>query len=197
MEFFRRVAGRPSDLCVFPGSFNPPTVAHLALAHAALDFADEVVFVLPRNFPHKDFSGASFEDRVEMLQAAIASEDRFSIAASAGGLFVEIAAECREAYGEHIQPSFLCGTDAAQRVAGWDYRGSGDFADMMRQFDLLVAERGRSFALPHRRLELPESYTHVSATEVRERIARGEPWETLVPPAIYEHVRRIYATARR
>jgi nicotinate-nucleotide adenylyltransferase len=197
MEFFRRAPGRPTALGVFPGSFNPPTVAHLALACAALEFTGEVVFVLPRNFPHKDFSGASFEDRVEMLLAAAAGQDRFSVAASWSGLFVEIAAECREAYGEQIQPSFLCGSDAAQRIAGWDYGTRGAFAGMMRQFDLLVAERGGPFALPHRRLELPAHYAHVSATQVRERIARGESWEHLVPPAIHAHVRRIYATARR
>ena len=196
MEFFRRAAGRPSALGVFPGSFNPPTVAHLALARAALGFTAEVVFVLPRYLPHKDFSGASFEDRVEMLLAALAGEERFSIAATSGGLFVEIAAECREAYGEEIRPSFLCGTDAAQRVAGWDYGAGTGFAGIMLQFDLLVAERGEAFALPHTRLELPAGYTHVSATDVRARISRDEPWEHLVPAAIHGHVRRIYATAR-
>lgn len=197
MEFFRRAPGRPSDLAVFPGSFNPPTVAHFALAEAALAVATEVVFVVPRSLPHKDFSGASFEDRVEMLLAAVDGEPRFSVAATNGGLFVEIAAECRETYGEYIQPSFLCGTDAAQRVANWDYGDSGAFAGMRENFDLLVAERGSSFALPHRRLELPAGYADVSATEVRERIARNQPWEHLVPPAIHAHVRRIYATGRR
>jgi nicotinate (nicotinamide) nucleotide adenylyltransferase len=197
MEFFRRARGLPTELAVFPGSFNPPTVAHLALAQAALAFTSEVVFVVPRNLPHKDFSGASFEDRIDMLLAALAGEPQFSVAATNGGLFVEIAAECREAYGEQIQPSFLCGTDAAQRIASWDYGDPGAFARMREEFDLLVAERGSSFALPHRRLEVPEDYAHVSATEVRERFARNEPWELLVPPAIHAHVRRIYATARR
>jgi nicotinic acid mononucleotide adenylyltransferase len=44
-----------------------------------------------------------------------------------------------------------------------------------------------------RRLELPGEFDHVSATEVRTRIARGEPWEHLVPPAIRGRVREIYA----
>jgi nicotinate (nicotinamide) nucleotide adenylyltransferase len=197
MEFFRRAPGVALNLGVFPGSFNPPTVAHLALAHAALAFTSEVVFVVPRNFPHKDFSGASFEDRIEMLLAAVKEEPRFSVASTRGGLFIEIARECREAYGEQVRPSFLCGTDAAQRVASWDYGNPAAFGGMQEEFELLVAERGASFALPHRRLELPAGYTHVSATEVRERLARDQAWEYLVPPAIHAHVRRIYATARR
>src|SRR5690242_20208760 len=120
MEFFRRAAARPRRLGVFPGTFNPPTRAHVALARAALASVDEVVFVLPREFPHKTFEGASFEDRVRMLEAALAGEPRFSIAASRGGLFIEIARECREAYGAETGLYFLCGRDAAERIVDWD-----------------------------------------------------------------------------
>ena len=119
MEFFRRVPGPPARLGVFPGTFNPVTVAHLALAKAALDSVDEVLFVLPREFPHKRYSGASFEERVEMLCASLADAPAFSLAATAGGLFAEIAVECRQAYGEGVHLSFLCGRDAAERVAGF------------------------------------------------------------------------------
>src|ERR1039458_5080843 len=61
MEFLRRSKDRPYRLGVLPGTFNPVTVAHLALAEAALTIVDEVVFVLPRQFPHKTYSGAAFE----------------------------------------------------------------------------------------------------------------------------------------
>src|SRR5580658_1509226 len=103
MDFFRRAAGRPQRVGVLAGAFNPVTVAHMALARAGLSQVaprlDEVVFVLPRVFPHKPYHGASFAARVEMLHAAIADEAPFSIASANGGLFVEIAAECREIYG--------------------------------------------------------------------------------------------------
>ena len=56
-----------------------------------------------------------------MLHAALADEPAFSIAAADGGLFVEIAAECRVAYGEDAQLTFLCGRDAADRILNWDY----------------------------------------------------------------------------
>src|ERR1035438_2900486 len=80
MHFFHRAEGRPSRLAVLPGTFNPVTVAHLELARAALPLVDEVVFVLPREFPHKEYVGASFAERVEMLAAA-GGHPRFSIAA--------------------------------------------------------------------------------------------------------------------
>jgi len=74
MEFFRRAPAFPSRLGVFPGSFNPVTAAHLALARAALNNVDEVVFVLPRVFPHKHYhdKDATFEERLELLQTAVA-----------------------------------------------------------------------------------------------------------------------------
>src|ERR1039457_6424431 len=98
MEFFRRAPGRPARLGVFPGTFNPVTVAHMALAGAALSSVDEVVFALPREFPHKPYSGATFTERIEMLAAAIADQPAFSLASTEGGLFAEIAVECRQAY---------------------------------------------------------------------------------------------------
>src|SRR5438270_8661990 len=98
MEFFQRASLPVRRLGILPGTFNPITVAHLALARAALRHVDEVVFVLPRVFPHKTYSGASFAERVEMLRVAVAREEVFSIAAADGGLFAEIARECRAAY---------------------------------------------------------------------------------------------------
>src|SRR5688572_11711044 len=121
MEFFVRAACAPQQLCVFPGSYNPPTRAHLALARAALAMIDEVVFVIPRFFPHKDYDGASFEQRIEMVSQMASGEERFSVAAATGGLFVEIARECREAYDSRPGLIFLCGRDAAERIVNWDY----------------------------------------------------------------------------
>src|SRR3954451_17914991 len=109
MEFLERVIAVPQRLGILPGAFNPVTIAHLAIARAALRHVDEVVFVLPRVFPHKNYSGASFVERLEMLRAAVAGEGAFSIAAADGGLFAEIARECRAAYGDEVRLSFLCG----------------------------------------------------------------------------------------
>lgn len=197
MRFFRRASVAAKRLGILPGTFNPVTVAHLALARAALAHVDEVVFVLPRVFPHKDYSGASFDDRVAMLQAAI-DEPAFSIASADGGLFVEIAQECRTDYGEHVRLAFLCGRDAAERIAGWDYGRPNAFAEMLREFDLLVAARDGLYqpapehAAAVRSLDASGTEA-VSATEVRERAARGEAWEHLVPPPARALARRVYA----
>jgi cytidyltransferase-like protein len=148
MEFFHRAQRaerkRPATVGVFPGTFNPITVAHLEIARAALAHVEEVVLVLPRVFPHKDYAGASFEDRMNMMRAAVAPESGISVATADGGLFVEIAREFRAAYGSDIGLQFLCGRDAAERIVRWDYGRPGVIGEMLREFGLLVAGRGGS-----------------------------------------------------
>jgi nicotinate (nicotinamide) nucleotide adenylyltransferase len=198
MEFFRRAAGQARRLGVFPGSFHPPTRAHLALARAALKVVDEVAFVLPRRFPHKEWEGAGFEDRVRMLEAAAGEEARFSVAASENGLFIEIARECREAYAGRPELYFLCGRDAAERALNWDYGRPGAFAEQLREYQLLVAPRRGIYTPPEElrgrihALEIEDDYDDISASEVRRRISTGEPWEHLVPEAVVGMVRELF-----
>lgn len=173
------------------------TVAHLALARAALGDVDEVVFVLPRVFPHKDYSGASFADRIAMLTAA-ADDPAFSIATADGGLYIDIVRECRAAYGPEVQLVCLCGRDAAERIVGWDYGRPGAFVEMLAEFELLVAAREGGYEPPSeiahavRCLEVAGADA-VSASEVRRRAARGDAWEHLVPTAARTLAHRIYA----
>jgi nicotinate-nucleotide adenylyltransferase len=201
IEFVRRAEVAPRRLAILSGAFNPPTLAHLALARAALAHVDEVLFVLPREFPHKTYEGASFSERLEMLQQA-AVEPRFSIASTQGGLFIEIARECREVYSGAAL-SFLCGRDAAERTVNWDYGDPAAFAAMLDEFDLRVAARRGSYEPPPHLaprihpLAMESDYDELSATDVRERIARGELWEHLVPEAIIPLVRRIYRPTKR
>jgi len=198
MEFFYRAPRRPSRLGILPGTFNPVTVAHVALARAALAHVDEVLLVLPRVFPHKDYSGASFADRIGMLREVALAEPGCSVAAADRGLFLDIAAECCDEYGPSVRLTFLCGRDAAERIAGWDYDTPGALEEMLRRFDLLVAARAGEYDPPAalrsavRRLDLDPAVADVSATEVRQRAASGEAWEHLVPGAVREQVRRIY-----
>ncbi len=165
---------------VLAGAFNPVTRAHLALAEAAGTIVDEVVCVVPRVYPHKDFHGASLEDRIEMLK--LAGGHRVEVVES--GLFIDIARELRQPDAEI---SFICGRDAAQRVIDWDYGEAGAIEKILDEFSLLVAEREGTYEAPahlrHRvhRLELDKDFSDVSSTEVRRRIAAGEPWEHLVP----------------
>jgi nicotinate-nucleotide adenylyltransferase len=178
---------------VLAGAFNPVTRAHLALADAAAKIVDEVVCVVPRVYPHKHFHGAGLDERVEMLKLA---GGRYGVEIAEGGLFIDIA---RELHQPHTEICFICGRDAAQRVIDWDYGEAGAIEKMLTEFSIIVAERGGTYEAPehvrHRvhRLELDQDFSGVSSTEVRRRIAAGEPWQHLVPSAIVDRVRQIYA----
>jgi len=183
---------------ILPGSFNPPTVAHLELAQAASRQVDTLICVVPRVFPHKDYSGATLEQRIEMLESA-GLEIPYAIAVTDQGLFVEIGRECRKHYGSETRLAFVCGRDAAERILAWDYGRPGIVEEMMREFELVVAPRGGHFSPPEEyrerihALQVKSGFEEVSSTEVRQRIARGEPWEHLVPERIRRQVRVIYS----
>ncbi len=198
MQFHHRSRARTGRLGVLAGGFNPPTVAHLALAAAARNHVDQVLCVVPRAFPHKPYFGATIEQRIEMLASLELTIPR-SIASTEHGLFIDIARECQAEFGAGVQLSFLCGRDAAERILTWDYGRAGVVEEMLNEFELLVASRGGDFKpAPEfrqriRSLPMPAGHDQVSSTEVRERIVRGERWEHLVPDEIVERVREIYS----
>ena len=198
LEFVTPRQENVSRLGILPGSFNPPTRAHLALAYAALKHCDEVLYVLPRALPHKDYSGVGFDDRLRLLTTAISGNARFTAAASTGGLFLEIAAECRERYGPEVEIALLCGRDAAERIVGWKYEREEMLAEMFDQFSLLVARRQGEYAPPEHLasrigcLDIEAGWDEVSASQVREKIAAGIDCRDLLPPAIVDEVMRVY-----
>lgn len=183
---------KPATVALLPGSFNPVTTAHMEIAAAALAHCDIVLFVLPRAFPHKDWAGATFEQRVEMLRRAMASEPRFAIAVADRGLYIEMAEEAQALWPE-ARIELICGRDAAERIANWDYGQPGVFERMMATFGLLVVPRGGSFACPGaRELRLATDCNEISATEVRRRVSAGADWQGLVPGVVEDMVARIY-----
>ena len=198
MEFFRRAERRPRSLGVLPGTYNPPTRAHLALAAAALEQVDEVLFVMPRLLPHKGYEGVTLADRLRMLELATAGGSRYSLASTDRGLFIDIARECRSAYAPGVRIRLVCGRDAAERALNWDYGRDGAFTEQLNEFEMLVAARRGVCVVPKglgefiRHLEMPGEWDEVSATDVRERITDGAPWEHLVPAQIVTLVRELY-----
>jgi nicotinic acid mononucleotide adenylyltransferase len=190
-------ARQPARVAVLAAGFNPITRAHIALLEAARPFADELLCVLPRVYPHKGWEETTFEQRLELLRAAAAPAG-YSIAISNGGLFAEIAAEARSAL-QAAEVAILCGRDAAERMLTWDYGRNGAVEEMLKSFRLLVADRAGRFEPPAelatriQKLVLPEPLDHVSSTEVRERARRGEPWRHLVPELAADLVARLYS----
>jgi nicotinic acid mononucleotide adenylyltransferase len=209
---------------MLPAAWNPPTVAHLALAQAALSFAEEVLLVLPRIFPHKGFEHAGFDLRLEWLRRIAASRMGLGVGVTGGGLFLEMARALRaaDARVEHVY--IVCGRDAAERFLNWPYEHGPGASEQLREFSLLVAPRGEptrlssfegerssghgeicageTISLGANGPRVPEGSIHtlsldpklsrISSSEVRRRIARGEPWTHLVPDEIAAEAGDVY-----
>ena len=146
MEFLHRAKQGTGGIALLPGAWNPPTRAHVAMLRAALAWAGEGVLVLPRALPHKEFEGASFARRAEWIRR-IAAEHGLSAAISDGGLFIEMARECRSAAGDaavHV----VCGRDAAERIVGWDYGTASTIDSQLDEYQMLVAPRGGVYEPP-------------------------------------------------
>ena len=199
LQFHRRERRAVKALTLFPGAFNPPTRAHLAMAQSALEFSDEAVFVLPREFPHKEYAGPDFEQRLEMLLGATARHAAFSVASCERGLFIDIARAARAAGETQPRLLLLCGADAAERILEWDYGEADAIERQLEEFELLVAPRLREYvprsALATRvqSMAVSQEFQEMSSTAIRLEVARGSKWRDWVPDEIAALVERYYS----
>lgn len=199
-----RPGGAQPRLGVLGGTFNPVTRAHLALAEAAAqEFSlGEVLFVLPTELPHRAPGEVTVEERLALLVAALDPHERFSLALCSHGLFLDMARALAPHYAAGTKVYFLVGSDAAERILGWDYaEPDKTLKEMFARFDLIVCARAGRLSLPQdarlapfggqiHPLALPADVQGISATEVRERLRAGQPIDDLVPAAVAEVLRR-------
>jgi nicotinate-nucleotide adenylyltransferase len=189
------------------GSFDPPHLAHLALAQAALEqlALDEVVWLPARQSPHKaDQAPASGADRVAMLQRLVEGEPRFRVdARELGRPGASYTVETlRELHAE--QPGtrwwLVVGQDQYARFDTWhewrEILALAGLAVAARDGDAVRAAPGLA-DFPHalRIVEMP-AHSH-SATVARARAAAGLDVTALVgaPVARYIADHHLYRVA--
>ena len=160
---------------LFGGAFDPPHVGHVALADAAqsrLGLKDVVVVVIA-DPGHKDVH-CPLETRLALARAAFPDRP------------VEVDRHARTVdmlrAGSWDDPVFLIGADEYLDFANWK-----EPDEVMRLARLGVATRP-GFDLPtgprERVLFFELEPVAVSSSEIREKVARGEPIDGLVPPAV-------------
>lgn len=194
----------PADrrLGILSAAFNPITTAHVALARSAYQTFQlhEVLFVLPITQPHKLIHDAPIEARLRMMALAIQGHPAFALGVCTHGLFIDIGRAVEKAYPPRTRHWFITGRDAAERILTWPYPDPAEaLAELFARAELLVADREGAFALPEmpvvrahaaqiHHLPLPVEYSHVSATEIRTRLAKGDDVGGLVTPAVLSYI---------
>jgi nicotinate-nucleotide adenylyltransferase len=151
------------------GRFDPPHNGHVALARAALEQLpiDRLVVLVAERPAHRD-AIASAEDRLRMAEAAFEGlgdveldPHPYTVDAVRGGGF-------GEAY-------LIIGADQAAEFDTWK-----EPDEILRWVKLAVATRSGYDGAVTFDFESPD----ISGSNVRERIARGEPIDEVVPPGV-------------
>jgi len=195
-------------LAVMPGAYNPPTRAHLALAEAARTRGfDVVLFSLGTVTLDKPETGLALHERLQLLAKIAEGREGLGVVLQNRGLYAEQAEALRALPGVD-QVTFVVGMDKVEQI--FDRAYYRDFAGTLERLfagaRLLVAARGtldrRAFdarlaAEPARRfvdridwLALDPRWRPISATAVRERLARGEIPREWLPEAVEHYLRR-------
>jgi nicotinate-nucleotide adenylyltransferase len=204
------VARQAERIGLFGGSFDPVHVAHLALARTALDTLglDRLHWVPTRPWQKAGREMAADEHRAAMVALAIDGEpryrlDRRELQRTGPSYSIDTV---RELHAEHPGAwiFLLLGQDQYANLATWK-----DWQSLLPLVTLAVASRGGRppeppaalAAVPHRLEVLSMPRLDVSATDIRARLARGEPASALVPSLVtapvasYIDRHRLYAAA--
>ena len=193
----------PAGVALLAGSFDPPTIAHLALARAALARAERVVLVYSVRTLQKEgpVPGEPLLDHVARVAAmeAVAGQDaRFSVAVASHGLLADQARAARALWpAAHL---FLAmGSDKVLQLLDPRWYPDRDAAvdRLLDEATVLYAIRsgdlGRTeatlAAFPRWRdrfvrLDVDPEVAAVSSRLVRERLRAGQEVGPLVPDAV-------------
>ena len=202
------VSGPLRRIGLFGGAFDPPHIAHTALAQAALEQLqlDQLRIVPTGQAWHKSRSLTPAVHRLEMARLAFADMDRVVVDAretlrSGPSYTVDTLLEMRTEFPQ-AQLFLVLGADQALALGSWHrFREIPEFAticvaaraDSTRArsiFDALLTE------IPGLRpLEMPP--LEVSATDIRLRLAKCQTVSPLVfePVARYIAQHHLYQTA--
>ncbi|MBI4615514.1 MAG: nicotinate-nucleotide adenylyltransferase [Planctomycetes bacterium] len=192
---------------LFGGSFDPIHHGHLISAQEMLREGplDRVIFVPAREPPHKEASSlAPAEERVRMIELAIAREPRFAVSdvelGRPGPSYTIDTVESFLARTETGEEYFwIVGDDSVRDIPGWR-----EAERLLKICRFLVATRrgegraaltsGRSGLSAHAVESLLAGYRatptiEISGTEIRRRISRGESIAYQVPEAVEDYIR--------
>jgi nicotinamide-nucleotide adenylyltransferase len=207
------------EIIVFPGSFNPPTTAHLAMLERAEQFArtqpkttGEVYLyaaVSKRITDKENVDRPSLLDRIVLIEHVVRNHlARAGVMLFNRGLYVEQADAVHTAFPDVKRLYFLIGYDKIVQILDPRYYKDRDAAlwELFKLADVLVAPRGQDgpealdalLAKPENQafrahihaLPFDPAYRDISSTRIREQSDRFTEDE---PPEVQQFIRETHA----
>lgn len=181
---------------ILGGTFDPPHYGHLIIAQEVLTaFELDEVWFMPTNIPpHKEFNGASGEDRIEMVSLAIQSNDKFSIQTieferEGPSYTVDSMKALTKMFPEKVF-YFIIGGDMVEFLPKWNK------IDELLEMVTFIGVKRPGFILeteyPILEVDTPEF--GVSSSMIRERIKKNKNIKYLLPNIVklYIEEKKLY-----
>ncbi len=210
-------------LGIFGGTFDPIHYGHLRPAREAMTALGlrEMRFIPAANPPHRRAPQAAASDRLAMVRLAIADQTGFVVddrELKRGGPSYTVLTleELRAELGNEIPLCLLIGADAFTGFETWHqwqripelahlavvHRPDSAVTDDPGTWPAWARDRAcndpgdLARAAAGRIVLVNVTPQNISATHLRERIARGESPEGALPPAVWRYIvaQRLYAT---
>jgi nicotinate-nucleotide adenylyltransferase len=169
---------------LFGGSFDPIHHGHLILARDAMESLglDRVIFIPANVSPHKlEHPPAPARIRCEMVEAAIASEPRFSMDACEadreGPSFAVDTVRIMQRRFPQAQFFYFIGEDNVAALHTWR-----EIDELKKMASFVVLARGD--LVPIEGFPVISRNIDISSTDIRNRIARGLSVSYLLPDAV-------------
>ena len=200
-----------SSVAILPGSFNPPTAAHLLLADRAMSEGYEcTVFAVAIHTVGKELQGLTLEDRLLALRSIPGASYR--AAAFSHGLYVDQAEAAARAF-PGAEVAFLVGSDKVLQILDpkWYPDREQALERLFARARLIVAPRGDQSEELRAVLEARENRPYadrvdvlclhpavgdLSSTRVRGLLRSGGDPAGLVPSAVAPFLADVKAFAR-
>ena len=151
---------------IMPGSYDPVTIGHAEMIRRVAEREDEVYVVIFTN-PDKEYR-FSLEDRVAMLMLATEELDNVMVSYSLGYVV--------DYMREHGISRIVKGYRNEKDLEWENYQAEYNMKHGGYETELILTD---------------EKYAHISSTIVRERIARGQSLDGLVPASVAEYIRTL------
>ena len=179
---------------IFPGSFNPVHIGHLAIANyiAEYDEFDEIWFLITPKNPHKDKKDLiEPELRLALLEKAIGEYPKFKVSTIEWDMpqptyTVNTLQKLRIQYPQN-KFELIIGADNWSKIHRWK-----DYQLILKNFETLIYPRSGTgklfFDHPNVKMAKGAPKIEVSSSFIRNGLIKGKDLRFFMPNGIYEEI---------